>query len=302
MSNFQKIKIILIHILILNWLSALAKIFVGLLTGSIGILAAGVHSFVDGFSNILGLIGIKIAESPQDSEHPYGHRKFESLASLGIAIIILITSYEFLKHTIERLIHPHIPEITLLGFLIMIISFGIDFFAYRYETFWGKKLKSPVLIADALHAKTHLFITPSVILGMVVIKAGFPILDPIIALFVIAMLLRIVWEIIKETSITLCDRAFIDIAKIKKITMSVNEIKASHQIRTRGDDHFVFLDMHIVLRPNLSLKDAHRVSHNLKEKIMKELPQIKDVVVHIEPDEKPSQNKNGGDIGHCPYH
>jgi len=281
--EYKKVKIILIRVLLLNWVVALVKVMVGILTGSLAILVAGFHSVFDGFSNILGLVGIKVAQRPPDPEHPYGHRKFEALAALGIAAIIFITSYEFLKDAIKRFLHPSHPEITLLSFLIMGGSLVVDYLVYLYESSWGKKLKSPILIADALHTKTHLFITPSIILGMIVIEIGFPILDPIMAVLAIGLLLKLAWEIVKETSMILCDQALIDTKKIQKIASDIKGVESSHQIRTRGDAHFVFLDMHIVLKPDLSLTKAHRISYNLKEKIMKEIPQIKDVVIHIEP-------------------
>lgn len=279
----SKIKQVLITTLLLNWLVAIAKILIGFSTGALSILTDGFHSLFDGMSNVLGLAGVKMSERPRDASHPYGHRKFEALAALGIAIVILITGYEFLKSAIERFIHPFSPDITTLSFVVMGGVLIIDFFVYRYENFWGKKLKSTVLIADSLHTKSHLFITPAVLLGMVVIKAGLPIFDPIIASFVILALAKLAWEIFKDTSIILCDRALIDVKKIKRITENIGGIGSSHKIRTRGDAHHVFLDMHIALNPELSLKEAHDISHKLKQKIMKEIPQIKDIVIHIEP-------------------
>lgn len=282
-ADFQKVKQVLIKTLLLNWLVALVRIFIGVLSGSLSILTDGFHSFFDGMSNIFGLAGIKLAAKPRDKTHPYGHQKFETLAVLGIAFLILITSYEFLKAVIGRFIHPYIPEITVLSFLIMGGSLAVDIFVCYYERFWGKKLKSAILIADSLHTKTHFFITPSVILGMVAVKVGFPIFDPLIALFVIFMLGKLAWEIIQGTISVLCDQALVDIKEIQKIATTIKGVKSSHQIRTRGDTHHVFLDMHITLDSNLSLKRAHYISHQLKEKIIKEIPKIKDVVIHIEP-------------------
>lgn len=291
MINSSKTKQVLITTLLLNWLVAIAKILIGFSTGALSILTDGFHSLFDGMSNILGLIGVKIAEKPKDSSHPYGHRKFEAMAVLGIAFLILITGYEFLKNAIERFIHPMTPEITTLSFVIMGGVLVIDFFVYKYENAWGKKLKSPVLIADSLHTKTHFFITPSVLLGMIAIKAGFPIFDPIIASFIILALGKLALEITKGITVTLCDQALIDIKKIQEITENIEEIESSHKIRTRGDERHVFLDMHITLNPKISLKTAHDISHDLKGKITKEIPQIKDIVIHIEPKRKSASAK-----------
>ena len=281
--HFTQVKKILIITLLLNWLVAGSKLFVGFMTGSLSILSDGFHSLFDGMSNILGLIGIKIAERPQDQGHPYGHRKFESLAALGIAFLILITGYELIKSTIERFANPKTPEITALSFAVMIGALIIDLFVSRYERKQGEKLKSAILVADSIHTKTHLFTTPTVILGMIAIRLGFPIFDPIMTALVILMLARLAWEIVGETVVVLCDRAFIDETKINEIAQTVEGVSSSHQVRTRGDEHHVFLDMHITLNSKFSLEEAHGISHILKDKIMKEIPQIKDVVIHAEP-------------------
>ena len=281
--DYPKVKKVLIITLALNWLVASAKIFTGFMTGAISVLADGFHSLFDGASNVLGLIGVKIAERPKDQSHPYGHGKFESVASLGIAFMVIIAGYEFAKNTVQRFFAPVLPEVTAMSFAIVMFALAADLFTYRYELSQGKKLGSQILIADALHTKSHLLTTPAVLLGMAVIKLGFPILDPIIAAFVVVMLGKLAWEIIGHTTTVLCDRAFVDEAKIRDIVRSVEGIASSHQIRTRGDEHHVFLDMHITMNPELPLQEAHNISHILKNKIMLELPQIKDAVIHIEP-------------------
>ena len=281
--EFQKVKKVLIITLLLNWLVAIAKILVGFSTGAISILADGFHSLFDGVSNILGLAGVKIAEKPEDYSHPYGHRKFEALAALGIAFLIIITGYEFLKNAIQRFLHPVIPEITFLNILVLGGALLVDAIVYLYENHRGKKLKSAILIADSLHTKTHLFTTPAVILGAVSVKLGLPILDPIIAVIIIILLGKLAWEIVGHTTLVLCDQSCIDEIKIREIVQTISGIDSAHQIRTRGDEEHIFLDMHINLNPNLSLENAHGISHQLKEKIMEKIPQIKDLVIHIEP-------------------
>lgn len=289
--NFPKVKKVLINVLLLNWLVALAKIFIGISTGSLSILTNGLHSLFDGASNILGLIGIKIAEQPRDSVHPYGHRKFETLAAFGIAFLVLITIYEVLKETIIRFLHPVFPEITTLSFIVLFITLIINIFIFYYENHQGKKLKSQILIADSLHTKSDVFVTFGIILGMFFIKTGFPILDLIITLFLVLALGKLAWEIVRESITTLCDQALVDAKQIQKIASTIDDIISSHQIRTRGDKSYVFLDMHISLKPDLPLKKAHQVSHLLKQKIIKSIPQIKDVIIHIEPRAKRCQCK-----------
>ncbi|MDO8663647.1 MAG: cation diffusion facilitator family transporter [Candidatus Wildermuthbacteria bacterium] len=284
--EFQKVRKVLIITLLLNWLVAIAKILIGFATGAISILADGFHSLFDGASNIIGLIAVKLSAKPIDSGHPYGHRKFETVATLGIVFLILFAGYEFLKNSIQRFFHPVTPEITGLSFLVMAGALLADAFTFFYENHQGKKLKSAILIADSLHTKTHLLITPAVIVGIAAVKIGLPIFDPIIAIIITFMLAKLAWEIVEHATLVLCDRALVEEGRIRKIAQTINGIDSSHQIRTRGDEYHVFLDMHISLNPELSLREAHSVSHELKEKIMREITQIKDVVIHIEPSDK----------------
>ncbi len=284
--EFRKPRKILIITLTLNWAVALAKILVGSLTGALSILTDGFHSLFDGMSNILGLLGLKAAEHPKDAGHPYGHLKFEAFSALAIAFLILIASYEFLKSAAARFLNPVAPDISFLSFLVMGGTLCVDAFVYFYESRQGKKLKSTILIADSLHTKTHFFITPAVILGMVAIKKGYLVLDPLIALAVILMLGKLAWEIIKHVAGILCDKAAVDEKRVKRIVGETKGVRSCHEIRSRGDQHHVFLDMHVSLDSDLSLEQAHRISRLLKKKIIKELPGVKDIMIHIEPEGK----------------
>jgi len=284
--NYSEIKKVLIKILFLNWLVAFAKIFSGLFSGALSILADGVHSFFDGASNIIGLVGIKIAKQPKDKDHPYGHQKYEALASLAILFLLIITAYEFGQKAIQRFLHPVTPQITILVFGVLTGSFIIDYFVARYEFRKGQELKSIILKADSFHTKSHIFTTGSVILGAIAIKAGFQIFDPILTIFVIFFIAKMTFEVFKESSKVLCDMSFIDPEKIEKIALGVEGVEKSHKIRTRGSGDRIFLDMHISLHPEFSLDKAHQISHRVKEKIQKEIPGIKDVVIHVEPADK----------------
>jgi len=265
---------------------ALAKILLGFFSGSLSITADGFHSLFDGFSNILGLIGIKIAEKPVDKNHPYGHRKYESLAAMGILFFLFIVAYEFIRDIIERFLEPLSPEISFIFFGVLAGCLLIDWLVAKYEYKKGRELKSQILIADSLHTKSHIFITSSVILGAVFIRLGFPILDPIIASFVVLLLFKFGYHIFKETSIVLSDGTFIDTKRIENVAGTVKGVESSHQIRSRGSESHIFLDMHICLEPDISLEKAHQISHQVREKIQKEIPEIKDVVIHIEPENK----------------
>ncbi len=281
--DYSKIRIVLIKILFLNWLVAFVKIFIGLFSGAVSILTDGIHSFFDGTSNIIGIIGIKIAQQPKDKGHPYGHQKYEAIASLGILFLLIITVYELGKAIFQRFLHPVIPQITILVFGVLVGALIIDYLVARYEFKKSKELKSIILKADSFHTRSHIFTTGGVILGAIAIKLGFPIFDPILAIFVAGFILKMAMEVFGESSRVLCDTALVDSEKILKIASEVKGVASSHNIRTRGSEECIFLDMHLVLDPLLSLDKAYRISRQVKEKVQKEIPGIKDITIHIEP-------------------
>ncbi len=281
--NYLKTKQILIKILFFNWLVAFIKIFTGLFSGALSILTDGIHSFFDGASNIVGIIGIEIARQPKDKEHPYGHQKYEVMAAQGILFLLIITIYEFGKTIFQRILHPAVPHITPLVFVVLISALIIDYLVARYEFKKSKELKSLVLKADSFHTKSHIFTTGGVILGAIAIKAGFPIFDPILAVFVIFFIGKMAFEIFRVSSRVLCDTSLINPEKIEKLALKIKGVKACHKIRTRGMENYIFLDMHLILDPFLTLDKAHQISHQVKEKIQEEIPEIKDVTIHIEP-------------------
>ncbi len=286
--NFKKIKKILFVILFLNWLVAFSKILLGLLTGTLSILSDGIHSFFDGATNIVGIFGIKIAEKPADEDHPYGHRKYEAIASQVILLFLVIAAYEIVRNIIGKLSAPATirPDVNWfpLSLGILIGCLIIDIIVARYEYRKGVELKSTILKADALHTKSHYITTGAVILGAILIEVGLPpIVDPIIASVVVVFIMKLAFEIFKETSSVLSDKTNVDKEKIKKIAESVSGVLTCHKIRSRGSEDHIFLDIHIIVAPNLSLETAHKICHEVTGKIQEQIPEIKDITVHPEP-------------------
>lgn len=283
--EFKEIKRVLLVILALNWLVALAKIFIGIFTGSLSILTDGLHSFFDGVTNIVGFFGIKLAEKPADKDHPYGHRKYEAIASLVIIFFLAITAYEVSKNIFQKLFHPSVIGIDWLVLGVLLACILIDYLVARYEYRKGVELKSTILKADSVHTKSHYITTGAVILGTLLIKLGFPtIIDPVIAIFVVGFILRLGYQIFKETTAVLSDKAFVDEVRIKEIVERTCGIKSCHDVRTRGDEGHIFMDFHITLDKNIPLAEVHKIGQKLREAIRAEIPEVKDIIIHLEPD------------------
>lgn len=288
-ERYKRIRQILIWVLMLNWLVALVKILYGLSSHCASITADGFHSLSDGTSNIIGLVGISLASQPRDKDHPYGHRKYETFFSLGIAAVLFIICFNLFKEGIERLYNPVIPAIDIKSFLIMISTLGINIGVMNYELKKGKLLQSDILIADSMHTRSDILISISVIIALVVIKLGYPIIDPIITLIIALFIAYTAFDILKYSSDVLCDTiAIVDVKKIAGIVRTIKGVKTCHKIRTRGRPDDVHLDLHVQVDPDMHMDEAHKISYSIEKEIRKSIPGVTDVVVHMEP--KAQQN------------
>ncbi len=282
--HYRKIGKVLFIILALNWTVALIKILYGLSTRAGSVTADGFHSLSDGTSNIIGLIGIHIACQPVDRDHPYGHKKFETLFSLGIAAILLLVSYGILNEGIKRLFHPVTPEVTAASFIIMCVTIAVNIGVMRYEFMMGKRLHSDILTADATHTRADIITSLSVIVTLVAVKCGFPLLDAIVTILIAFFIAWAGVEIVKESSQVLCDSAaIIDVERIADIVLRIKGVKACHKIRSRGRTDDIHVDLHVQVSPSMHIDNAHRVSYEIENEIKRHIPEVSDVLVHIEP-------------------
>jgi cation diffusion facilitator family transporter len=285
-ARYARVSRVLVNVFVLNLLVAVSKIALGYATGAVSILSDGFHSLTDTASNVVAFVGVRMAGAAPDKEHPYGHRKFETLASVGILVFLVLVLIQVLRAAIARLAGGGAPVVEALSFAVMGGTSLVNLGVVRYERRQGMQLSSEVLLADAHHTMSDLLTSAAVILALVGVKLGYVLLDPLAALVVAGFIGKACWEIFRETSDILGDRIVIAEEDIRDIVRSVPQIIGCHHIRTRGSADFVFLDLHVWLDPNMRLDEAHRFSHVLKDRLMGRFPQIKDVVIHIEPPPK----------------
>jgi cation diffusion facilitator family transporter len=247
--------------------------------------ADGFHSFSDGSSNVIGLVGIWIASRPIDENHPYGHKKYETLTSIGIAILLFLVCMNVVKEGVFRFFHPVSPEVNWGSFLVMGITLLINVAVMVYETQQGKALKSDILISDALHTRADILTSFSVIVTLIGIKLGYPILDPITSLIIAVFIGYAGIGILKESSRVLSDGVALQIEEIERIVLSIEGVKECHQIRSRGRADDIHIDLHVLVDPEMDVHKAHHLSYAIENKIKREFRGVTDVVVHMEPKE-----------------
>lgn len=269
----------------LNLIVLETKFCLGLATGSLSLLADALHSFTDSASNVVGLIAMNLANPQPDWDHPYGHSKFESLGALAIAGFLVVTCLEILRSAIERifwspgtesLIVDNLDLILMIGVLIINIGVAI------YERRRGKELKSTLLIADARHTLSDVWVTLAILIGLIGVKQGWFWLDNILTFVVAGFIFHSAWEVLKENIPSLTDRVAIPAKDILEITMGVYGVLNCHSITSRGKlEHEVFIEMHMVVAPQ-DIKAAHAITEEVERKLQEKYGLVH-ITIHLEP-------------------
>lgn len=270
-------------ILVLNLVVAVTKIALGFVTGAVSILSDGFHSLTDSASNVVAIVGVRIASRPPDENHPYGHRKYETMASLAILIFLVIVLVEVVTAALGRLHDGSAPTILPGGIAVMVATLVVNIGVVVYESRAGRRLNSEVLLADANHTRSDVFTSIAVIGALLGVRAGYPMLDPLAALLVAGFIGRACWQIAKEASRILSDEIVFAESDLREEVLAVPGVLGCHRIRTRGSADHVFLDMHVWFDGSSTLHAAHDASHVVKDRLMGRYPQIVDVVIHLEP-------------------
>ena len=277
----------LVWVLLLNLLVASAKLVVGGLSGSISMVADGFHSLTDSASNVVGLVGLAVAGRPPDADHPYGHRKFETLAALMIGALLALTAWEVLKSCVERLREGGAPEVTPLTFWVMGITLAINLGVSTWERREGTRLQSDLLKADAAHTQSDVYASLAVIVSLIAAKLGFPQLDVLTAVVITLIIARAAFEILKENGMLLADTAMLPAEQVASVAIQVQGVVSVHKIRSRATSRGGYADLHVQVDGNLPLEEAHRIGHEVADRLKREL-RLEDVLVHVEPPVNPS--------------
>ena len=284
-NKYHIIKRVLIIILIANFAVSAAKIAIGYLTKSLSLSADGFHSFSDGASNIIGLISITLASKPIDDEHPYGHKKIETMASLIIGGMLVFLTYNIVVQSIQKFFNQTEIIVSLESIIILVSTLFINIFVAYYENKQGKKYNSSFLIADSIHTKSDIFVSIGVLTTLVCIKLGLSsIIDIFVSIIVAGFILYAAYEIFKEAYNVLIDSKILDEEKIKDRVMSnFSYVKDVHNIRSRGGADYIFVDMHIKVDSNLNVSEVHSLVHDIEKVIKLKDNRVIETIIHVEP-------------------
>lgn len=283
-DRIRQIRRVLWSILALNILVSLAKLGWGYVSNSAAMQADGFHSLFDGTSNVVGLVGMGLAARPADSDHPYGHGKYETYASAAIAAMLLFAAYRIGSSAIGQLVGGIEPtDVSAVSFAVMLGTLAVNVFVTLWERRVGRRLGSEILIADASHTASDVFVSVGVIISLVLVQLGFPLADPIVAVLVSVAILYTAWDVIRQASATLSDSARIDPDRICDVVLSCAGVLGCHQIRTRGSAAEVYVDLHVQVDETRTVADGHRIAESVERAVAERFAEVVDVIVHLEP-------------------
>lgn len=262
------------------------NIIIGLMSGSYALMSEGAHTLSDIVTSIVAYAGFKIGQKPADEEHPIGHGRAEAISGLIIVLFLAMVAYEIMSGAVHKFLNPAtitIPE--TLAAVMAVFGILINYSVSEYIISIGKEIKSPAIIADGKHQKTDIFSSVAVLLGVVVSNMGYPILDPFIGLVIGILILKTAYEIGKANLDNIMGKLpsqeFID--RIKEIADNTPPAQEAHNIKVDYLGTYALVTLHVKLDGDMTLSETHEVVHKVQDNIIKEIPEVKYVMVHACP-------------------
>lgn len=264
---------------------AIFKIIIGIATKSTSITADAFTSVADGLSNVIAVLGIYFASKPEDEQHPYGHAKIETVASLLIGLFLAYTGIKVMMEAVDKIKNPVHPDITAVSIMVMIFTLIVNGFVSYYEQKKGEELGSSILVSDALHTRSDIYVTIGVLITLFLIKTGAPvILDSIASIIISLLIFKTAYDVFVENTNVLIDARVVDNELIKEtVFKNYESVKEIHKIRSRGTQNNIFIDMHVQVDPDMNVRQSHTLMHDIEKTIQKDINSNAHVIIHIEP-------------------
>jgi cation diffusion facilitator family transporter len=257
-----------------------AKALVGFHTGSIAVLSDAVHSLADFANNIVAFIATRIASTPPDQDHPYGHRKFETLAVFGIATLLSVLAIEIVLGAIDR--DPRVITQQRWGLVLMLGVLVVNIAVAIWENRWARRLDSDILRADARHTLSDVLTTVAVIAGWQLAANGYRWLDALASIIVAAMILYLAYGLFQKAIPVLVERSIANPEALSSVASAVSGVQETRRVRSREGGSGPAIELVVSVDPNLSTADSHAIADEI-ERAIGEKFSVNDVTVHIEP-------------------
>lgn len=296
-SRYQQTRAIALWGGLKNLLLAGLKIIFGIIGHSHGLLADGIHSLSDLIVDSVVIIASKFGNKAADENHPYGHGRIETAATVLLAILLAIAAFAIIVNAVTTIHSTHINEIpSQIVLWIALSSILLNELIYFWTKHIAAQIKSKLLMSNAWHHRSDSFSSIAVALGVIGTWLGFPKLDAVAAIIVGLMILKIAWDFGWYSIRELVDTALSseETEKIKNFIKKIPGVKAIHQLRTRSIAGSIFCDVHVLVDPFITVSEGHYIGQEVDKRLIASFPDITDVTVHIdtEDDELTSPSYN----------
>jgi cation diffusion facilitator family transporter len=259
------------------------KAAVGFATGSSAILSDAVHSLADLSNNAVALVATRMASAPPDREHPYGHRKFETLAVFVLGTALAVLALQLVLRAFRSEPNPVLAHAWSLALMlgVLVVNVGVT----TWESRWARRLGSEILRADARHTLADVLVTLGVIASWQLSSAGYRWLDPLATLGVALLILYLAWGLFQRAIPVLVDRSLLDPEELRAAVEGVSGVHATQRVRSRGAAGEARVDVVVSVDGDLSTEESHAIADDI-ERVLAERFAVDDVTVHVEPDGK----------------
>lgn len=275
--------------MIANIILSAVKFIVGYLGSSQAVIADAVHSLSDMSTDIAVLLGLKFWSAPPDEGHPYGHGRIEALVTLAIGISLFAVAIGIGYNSVTTIKEAHDHPVTLIAITGPALSIMVKEILYRWTVAVGRRVKSSAVVANAWHHRSDAFssIPALIAVAAAAINPEWEFIDHIGALIISIFILKVSWDIVSPALSELIDTSASqkETERIERIAMSINGVKSVHAIRTRKFGSSIQVDLHVLVDGNIPVWLGHDISEQVKKQLLKDGPEVIDVVVHIEPEE-----------------
>mgnify|MGYP001828665305 FL=1 len=287
-ARYQEVRKVTLIGSVVDLLLGIIKVVIGLLAHSQALVADGIHSFSDLFTDFLVLFAAKHAHREADEEHPYGHGRIETVATVALGVALLSVAVGISYDAIRRLMEP---ELLLVPGVLALLAALVSVFAkeaiYQYTVRIARRLRSNMLHANAWHSRSDAISSIVVVIGVGGTMAGLPWLDAVAAVVVALMIAKIAWELLWKSLQELIDTA-LDPEQVKAISASIRDVpgvRSLHMLRSRRSGSDALVDVHILVDPRLSVSEGHQIGETVRSRLLQGHDEVTDVMVHIDPED-----------------
>ena len=272
---------------LVNLLLSALKLVIGWMASSAALVADGIHSLSDLASDALVWFAARHAGEAPDEEHPYGHGRFETAATLGLGILLGVVALGIVWDAVQRAASGEHPVPGMLAIYAALISIVSKEALYWYTIVVARRVNSEMLRANAWHHRSDAISSVVVLLGIAGAMAGWPYLDSLAAVIIGIMVAKIGWDLGWEAMQELVDAALDpeQVQAAQAAILSVDGVRSVHMLRTRRHGHRAAADVHVQVDPKLSVSEGHMISQVVEERLKEAVEAINDVTVHIDPED-----------------